>query len=648
VKIKPVLTSVLISILVALGVLAATEVILRLTAESLENPLANEISVNGEEWYQINRGYLKKYFSPNAAIVPELKPTIFRKQKRPNAFRILCLGESSMFGTPYQMTCTIPAIVRKQLRHFVPDREIEVINLAASAINSNVTIDLAKRIDALQPDLVLLYLGHNEFYGPDGVGASFVQRHVPSTIQWVYSLRELRIVSFVVNLFRKSPRSGGPEAEQNLMRQVSDANRIGLQSDPAERIFALFENNLSGIFSELQSAAVPVIVSDVTSNPEFPPFDSDASAAGLARDYEAVRRSGEYGLFLSKLSTLMRSDTANAAFHYWKGMTLLAMGKRKEGEQQLGAARDFDLLKFRAPGRTNDIIRRVCESTATPYISTDSLFSALQRSGTTANELFWEHVHPTPFGYYAIASLFVRKILDMKLLTPAGAGPSTPQFLPFAPESLGICWLELAYGDLSIQRLTGMWPFNNYKRSPLVFDRAPAELKRIAMETYTRAMGWEDGCYSSAAWFWKANNLRDAQTTYEALVDDNGQNYYAEYLLGNILVRQGDFRGGASHYRKSIAINPEYPNPRLDLGLLMINEGKYDEAVTELKAALALKGGKDAAGLRSNIHYGLAAAYANKRDLESALTHVDEALRLDPKYADALRLREAILAQRGR
>lgn len=113
-------------------------------------------------------------------------------------------------------------------------------------------------------------------------------------------------------------------------------------------------------------------------------------------------------------------------------------------------------------------------------------------------------------------------------------------------------------------------------------------------------------------------------------------------------MRQGDANGGASHYRKSIAINPEYPNPRLDLGLLEINGGKYDEAIAELKVALDLKGAKDAAGLRSNIHYGLAAAYANKRDFDSALTHVEEALRLDPKYADALRLRQAILAHRTR
>jgi len=469
----------------------------------------------------------------------------------------------------------------------------------------------------------------------------------------VYGLRDLRIVSFITNLFRKTPRHEAPDVEQNLMRQVSDANHVGLHSAPAERIFELLENNLSGICGVLRSAGVPVIVSDVTSNPEFPPFDADSSskagnAAGLARDFDAVLRTGEYGLFLNKLNTLMRNDTSNASLHYWKGRTLVAMGKRFEGELQLAAARDYDLLKFRAPEKTNDIIRRVCESTATPCIPTDSLFSSLQRTGTTANELFWEHVHPTPLGYYAIASLFVRKILDMKLLSSADAGKPTAHFLPFAPESLGICWLELAYGDLSIQRLTGMWPFNGYKRSPLVIDRAPAELKRIAMETYSRAVGWEEGCYSSAAYFWKANNLREAQTTYEALVDDNGQNYYAEYLLGNILVRQGDAKGGASHYRKSIAINREYPNPRLDLGLLEINEGKYDEAIAELKEALNLKGAKDAAGLRSNIEYGLSAAYANKRDFDSALTHVEEALRLDPKYADALRLREAILAQRSR
>ena len=176
---------VLVPYVVVLLLLAATEVGLRLFNPSLANPLVTEVTYDGIEWYQINRGYLKKYFPINTPLIPEFKTSLFRKQKLRNTFRIFCLGESSMFGTPYQMTCNIPGIVRKQLRHLYPEKEIEVVNWGASAINTNVIADLAKDLVRYQPDLILVYTGHNEFYGPDGVGASFVTKHLPFMISLI-------------------------------------------------------------------------------------------------------------------------------------------------------------------------------------------------------------------------------------------------------------------------------------------------------------------------------------------------------------------------------------------------------------------------------------------------------------------------------
>ncbi|HEX7573178.1 MAG TPA: hypothetical protein VF514_08790, partial [Bacteroidota bacterium] len=159
--------------------LALTEVALRAFAPALGNPFVSPMSRDDAGWYMINRGYLQKYFPATVTAVPEFKPSLMKQHKAENAFRVLCIGESSMFGTPYAMDATIPAILRKQLRHICPEREIEVINLGAAAINSNVVLDITKHLFELQPDLILLYVGHNEFYGPDGVGASLLERHFP-------------------------------------------------------------------------------------------------------------------------------------------------------------------------------------------------------------------------------------------------------------------------------------------------------------------------------------------------------------------------------------------------------------------------------------------------------------------------------------
>jgi Tfp pilus assembly protein PilF len=46
--------------------------------------------------------------------------------------------------------------------------------------------------------------------------------------------------------------------------------------------------------------------------------------------------------------------------------------------------------------------------------------------------------------------------------------------------------------------------------------------------------------------------------------------------------------------------------------------------------------------VRANAYYGLAAAYANRGELDPARQNIDEAIRLVPDYRDALQLREGL------
>src|SRR5207247_10052298 len=108
------------------------------------------------------------------------------------------------------------------IRHIFAEREFEVVNLVASAINSNVILDLSYDVVDYDPDLVLVYMGHNEFYGPDGVGASLVQKFFPSTIQWVYDLRNLRIVSLLLTLLPHSHHGERQTDATNLIKHVTE------------------------------------------------------------------------------------------------------------------------------------------------------------------------------------------------------------------------------------------------------------------------------------------------------------------------------------------------------------------------------------------------------------------------------------------
>jgi tetratricopeptide (TPR) repeat protein len=644
-KTKRILFSLFPSLILVL-LLVAAELLLRRFDASLENHFTREVTVDGVEWLQINRSFLRKYFPASAPMVPEFKPSLLRKEKNGKVFRVVCLGGSTMFGTPYTMTGTIPGIVRKQLRHLYPDREIEVVNLGASAINSNVVRNLMGNVIDLHPDLVLIYMGHNEFYGPDGVGASFLERWFPWLTQLKYDMRDLRIAAAFQRLTGEDNTVADRGTARNLMRQVSEGSTVRLGSADAKRIFSLFQRNLDGIFTACRENALPVIASDISSNRMFPPFVSGELGPAERETLSSAQRfiaGGEPIRAIQALHDLWVSDTTSAEIAFRLGLAYRAAGSVDSATAFLIRATDLDLLKFRAPERMNSIIRDVCAGFSVPCVSTDSLFCAQSPDGIPGDNLFWEHLHPTLRGYYFIADLFVRAIRQNTLAHAANS--TVQQVLPFDPDTLSVCWLDRAYADLSVQSLTSSWPFEDYHREPEVFLAADSVLKRIAVDIYNRKLLWDEGCYRTAERFWRTGDLRSAETTYRALIEEAPYNFYAHYLLGNLLNNSGRGSEAEQHYAVSIASNPAFPNAHLDFGLLKINRGDFDGAIRELEAALAAVGSADRPGLKANIFYGLSAAHANKHDLETALRYVRDALKAAPGYPDALSLKSAILRE---
>jgi tetratricopeptide (TPR) repeat protein len=637
----------LIPILFLSLILVLVEFSLRFFCASLANPLVITAVNDGVEWYQINRGSLAKYFPSDNVIVPEMKPSLFKKHKGRNLFRIMCLGESSMLGTPYQMNANIPSILRKQLRHLYPDTEFEVLNLGAAAINSNVILVLAEEMAEYQPDLILIYTGHNEFYGPDGIDASLLEKQFPFLIQVKYRLRDLRTVAWVQKTMRKIA-AGSASGERNLMKEVSRNNAVALKSREAEWVFQQFEKNLCKIIELCKSRNIPLIVSDVTSNLTFPPFayDTLGGIRNWRQEFAAIESTfdkGEYQRAQASLLRLYELDSTNAFINFWLGKTCLALNKPDSAVHYFVRARDNDFLKFRSPERTNQIIRTLTNRESVPFISADSLFRALSDNGIAGRELFWEHLHPTARGYYEIANLFLKKILELRIVPHSAGSITMTNAIPFNTDSLSICWLELAFGDIAMRNLTKHWPFDNYESRTYVIEAADSALQQIAFDLYSSKLAWSDGCLRSALYFQHRGRYRDAATTYEALLEEYPTNFYSHYMLGFVYKEMGELTKATEHYTASIKNNAQYPYPRIDLGLIQINVGNYDEAIDNFTVALQFTEGQNFSSERATIYYGLSAAFANKGEIPRALSYIDESLKLSPTYQPARVLRSNLL-----
>ena len=153
--------------------------------------LVTQRTVGNHEYHVINRKVGRRYFAQAGTVVPEPAEEMFEIQKSPRTLRIFCLGESTMAGFPYEFHATAPGFLRDRLQLLLPSHKIEVVNVGLSAVSSFVVLDFIEELSDYQPDLFIVYLGHNEFYGVYGAGSTVSGGRAP----WVNRLT-IRLLKF--------------------------------------------------------------------------------------------------------------------------------------------------------------------------------------------------------------------------------------------------------------------------------------------------------------------------------------------------------------------------------------------------------------------------------------------------------------------
>jgi hypothetical protein len=124
----------------------------------------------GKEYRKCNPEFGKKYFSTFQNTAPA--NDIFLKQKPENGYRIFVIGSSTVNGFPYSPGIMFSRILHERLQDSYPGKQIEVINTSIIAVNSYTFYDKIDEILKEDPDAILIYAGHNEFYGELGIGSS--------------------------------------------------------------------------------------------------------------------------------------------------------------------------------------------------------------------------------------------------------------------------------------------------------------------------------------------------------------------------------------------------------------------------------------------------------------------------------------------
>ncbi len=177
--------------LIPVAFFAVVEGALRVFGFGAAYPLFVPVDGRPEYLYQ-NRDVARRYFT-HVENVPSSLADFFEAEKDSSTFRIFVQGGSSGAGFPFYYGGSFSRMLEQRLIQTFPARHIEVVNTSMAAVNSYTLADFADEILVQQPDAVLIYAGHNEYYGALGVGSSESVGGSPLLIRTYLALSDLRL-----------------------------------------------------------------------------------------------------------------------------------------------------------------------------------------------------------------------------------------------------------------------------------------------------------------------------------------------------------------------------------------------------------------------------------------------------------------------
>jgi tetratricopeptide (TPR) repeat protein len=585
--------------LIPVLLVAALETLLRLISYDGNLDVVTRKDLGDRTLLTVNRSVAKRYFAQSGVDIPEPQDDAFEVAKPAGTKRVFCLGESTMQGFPYEYNATAPSFLRDRLESQIPGTRCEVINVGLSAVGSYVVRDFLAELLNYQPDLFVIYVGHNEFYGAYGPGSAVAIKG-PAWLTRA-SLRLLRFKTYLlardVYTWVAEKLTAKPSArETTMMGQMVGNAEIPYGSPIYREALATYVANIREMIALARQHHVPVLFSTVVSNiNDRPPFISVFSPATSAE--QRVR----WGLLEAGGDSLMSAgntegaagsfreataiDSTNASGFYRLGKALAAGGLYDEAFRALTRAKDLDALRFRASEEFNSALLTVCGEEGAAVSRIDSAFAAASPHGLPGHELILEHLHPNIGGYFLMAKTWAHDIRADGLMGPGAewreAPPDTVLF-----ERSTVSLFDEEVGRRRIDVLLHHWPFVARETSPKLI---PADsVQAIVFSYIQRRMTWAEARYALGELYARRGEPDNARREILAVAHANPLSCVPLLRVGDFFYLQGRQPEAEEQYRQSIAVEDNQYG-RIKLGALYLDDGRPAEAAAEIERAFALE-----------------------------------------------------------
>jgi tetratricopeptide (TPR) repeat protein len=574
---------------------------------------------NNEQWdtategkLMLNQEIARRYFY-NIERIPFSNQDVFDAVKKPNAYRIFVLGESSAAGYPFSPLGSFSRYVRDRLALVYPNSVIEVVNLSLTAVNSYTLRDLFPGVLEQKPDLILIYTGHNEYYGALGVGSMEslgTSRSMINLLLYLNKYRTVQLVRTSIQWMMGLFSSTDDKATGTMMSRMAKDQYIGFNTETFNSGILQFEGNMRDVFDMAKEKNVPVILSTLASNlKDQQPFISIES------------------------DNYPRADKI-----YDQAKAELKNGKFKIADSLFRFAKDLDALRFRAPEKLNRVIISLSKEYNLPLADFDSALLSISTDGIIGNDIMTDHLHPTLEGQLILGKLFFEKMEQFDCLPDVKAlDLSAEEQDSVTIANFNFTKLDYIISDFRIKILRNDWPFVNKK------DKKPnskvLSLKNfedsLAAEVLDDKITWEEGHRKLSAYYLVKGNLESFFEEMDALISQYP--VIVEYYdyVAKVLIQKNEYGRTYKYLKAGYNIRPNAFKTKW-LGTIDLYNDQLESAEKYLNESL------DHDKSDSQVWYNLAGIYVKREDYKKALELVGTALSLKPDYPEALKLQKQL------
>lgn len=340
-------------------------------------------------------------------------PDSFDAHKASNEFRVFCLGGSTVQGRPYSIETSFTTWLELSLNAADPSRQWQVVNCGGVSYASYRLVPILQELLAYEPDLFVIYTGHNEF----------LEARTFANLPPVSPLSRVRTFNLVRSAWSGESRLQGAGQPREILAAEVDAlldYRGGLadyhRDEAGHRVVVRqYAENLKQMIALARSANVPVVLLNPASNlKDTPPFKieprSDLTADEAAEFEKLFAQSRTTSVVDDKVALLEQAvaiDGQHAGARFLLGHAYLAQHRPAEAREQFIRAKDEDICPLRMIEPLHDALRAVADSSATPLLDVRHDFESRAADGIPGDNSFLDHIHPSINNHQVIARMLV-------------------------------------------------------------------------------------------------------------------------------------------------------------------------------------------------------------------------------------------------